>query len=89
MSDAGSVVQVSRIWHRMSSRTAMAHRNPLCLLSMKELRIRYETPVLDWALRLLNPISKMLQLAPRFNVTTRKPETRTLVTMRTKWALCE
>ncbi|MGB8861580.1 MAG: ABC transporter permease [Ilumatobacteraceae bacterium] len=44
----------------MSLRTAMAHRNLLYLLSMKELRTRYKKSVLGWAWSLLNPVSQML-----------------------------
>lgn len=44
----------------MSLRTAMAHRNLLYLLSLKELRTRYKKSVLGWAWSLLNPISQML-----------------------------
>ena len=58
--DAGSVVQISRVAVRMSLRTAMAHRNLLYLLSLKELRTRYKKSVLGWAWSLLNPISQML-----------------------------
>ncbi len=44
----------------MSLRNAVAHRNLLCLLSLKELRTRYKKSVLGWALSLLNPLSQML-----------------------------
>jgi len=44
----------------MSLRTAMAHRNLLYLLSLKELRTRYKKSVLGWAWSLLNPLSQML-----------------------------
>jgi ABC-type polysaccharide/polyol phosphate export permease len=44
----------------MSLRNAMAHRNLLYLLSLKELRTRYKKSVLGWAWSLLNPISQML-----------------------------
>ncbi|MEO6158857.1 MAG: ABC transporter permease, partial [Ilumatobacteraceae bacterium] len=44
----------------MSLRTAMAHRNLLYLLSLKELRTRYKKSVLGWAWSLLNPITQML-----------------------------
>ena len=40
----------------MSLRTAMAHRNLLYLLSLKELRTRYKKSVLGWAWSLLNII---------------------------------
>ncbi len=44
----------------MSLRTAVAHRNLLYLLSLKELRTRYKKSVLGWAWSLLNPITQML-----------------------------
>lgn len=44
----------------MSLRTAVAHRNLLYLLSMKELRTRYRKSVLGWAWSLLNPLSQMV-----------------------------
>lgn len=44
----------------MSLRTAVAHRNLLYLLSLKELRTRYKKSVLGWAWSLLNPLSQML-----------------------------
>ena len=44
----------------MSLRTAVAHRNLLYLLSLKELRTRYRKSVLGWTWSLLNPISQML-----------------------------
>ena len=44
----------------MSVRNAMAHRNLLYLLSLKELRTRYRESVLGWAWSLLNPLSQML-----------------------------
>ena len=44
----------------MSLRTAMAHRNLLYLLSLKELRTRYKKSILGWAWSLLNPLSQML-----------------------------
>src|SRR3954465_3194229 len=44
----------------MSLRSAMAHRNLLYLLSLKELRTRYKKSVLGWAWSLLNPLSQML-----------------------------
>lgn len=44
----------------MSLRSAMAHRNLLYLLSMKELRTRYKKSVLGWAWSLFNPLSQML-----------------------------
>lgn len=42
----------------MSLRTAVAHRNLLYLLSMKELRTRYRKSILGWGWSLLNPISQ-------------------------------
>jgi ABC-type polysaccharide/polyol phosphate export permease len=44
----------------MSLRTAMAHRNLLYLLSLKELRTRYKKSVLGWAWSLFNPLSQMV-----------------------------
>lgn len=44
----------------MSLRTAVAHRNLLYLLSLKELRTRYRKSILGWAWSLLNPISQMI-----------------------------
>ncbi|MEO7397824.1 MAG: ABC transporter permease, partial [Ilumatobacteraceae bacterium] len=44
----------------MSLRSAMAHRNLLYLLSLKELRTRYKKSVLGWAWSLFNPLSQML-----------------------------
>ena len=44
----------------MSLRTAVAHRNLLYLLSMKELRTRYRKSLLGWAWSLLNPLSQMV-----------------------------
>ena len=46
----------------MSLRRAMAHRNLLYLLSLKELRTRYKKSVLGWAWSLFNPLSQMLIL---------------------------
>ena len=46
--------------NRMSLRTAVAHRNLLYLLSLKELRTRYRKSVLGWAWSLLNPLSQMV-----------------------------
>jgi ABC-type polysaccharide/polyol phosphate export permease len=45
---------------RMSLRSAVAHRNLLYLLSLKELRTRYKKSVLGWAWSLFNPLSQML-----------------------------
>jgi ABC-type polysaccharide/polyol phosphate export permease len=45
---------------RMSLRTAVAHRNLLYLLSLKELRTRYRKSVLGWSWSLLNPLSQMV-----------------------------
>lgn len=44
----------------MSLRTAVAHRNLLYLLSLKELRTRYRKSILGWAWTLLNPISQVI-----------------------------
>ncbi len=44
----------------MSLRTAVAHRNLLYLLSLKELRTRYRKSVLGWSWSLLNPLSQMV-----------------------------
>jgi len=44
----------------MSLRRAIAHRNLLYLLSLKELRTRYKKSVLGWAWSLFNPLSQML-----------------------------
>ncbi|MEM1332842.1 MAG: ABC transporter permease, partial [Actinomycetota bacterium] len=44
----------------MSLRNAVAHRNLLYLLSLKELRTRYRKSVLGWAWTLLNPISQVI-----------------------------
>ncbi len=44
----------------MSVRNALAHRNLLYLLSLKELRTRYRQSVLGWAWSLLNPLSQMV-----------------------------
>jgi ABC-type polysaccharide/polyol phosphate export permease len=43
----------------MSLRSAVAHRNLLYLLSMKELRTRYKKSLLGWAWSLLNPLTQM------------------------------
>lgn len=43
----------------MSLRTAVASRNLLYLLSLKELRTRYKKSVLGWAWSLLNPLTQM------------------------------
>ncbi|MEN9506345.1 MAG: hypothetical protein RI958_2271, partial [Actinomycetota bacterium] len=44
----------------MSLRTAVAHRNLLYLLSLKELRTRYKKSILGWAWSLLNPVTQMV-----------------------------
>jgi ABC-type polysaccharide/polyol phosphate export permease len=44
----------------MALRSALAHRNLLYLLSLKELRTRYKKSVMGWAWSLLNPISQMI-----------------------------
>lgn len=44
----------------MSLRNAMAHRNLLYLLTLKELRTRYKKSALGWAWSLLNPLSQMV-----------------------------
>jgi ABC-type polysaccharide/polyol phosphate export permease len=44
----------------MSLRTAVAHRNLLYLLTLKELRTRYRKSILGWAWSLLNPLSQMM-----------------------------
>ncbi len=44
----------------MSLRNALAHRNLLYLLTLKELRTRYRKSVLGWTWSLLNPLSQML-----------------------------
>jgi ABC-type polysaccharide/polyol phosphate export permease len=43
----------------MSLRSAVAHRNLLYLLSLKELRTRYKQSVLGWLWSLLNPLLQM------------------------------
>ncbi|MBI5088466.1 MAG: ABC transporter permease [Actinobacteria bacterium] len=43
----------------MALRTAVAHRNLLYLLSLKELRTRYKKSVLGWAWSLLRPLTQM------------------------------
>lgn len=52
----------------MSLRTAIAHRNLLYLLSLKELRTRYRKSVLGWAWTLLNPLSQMVIFTFVFSV---------------------
>ncbi len=44
----------------MALRSALAHRNLLYLLSLKELRTRYKKSVLGWAWSLLNPLTQMV-----------------------------
>jgi ABC-type polysaccharide/polyol phosphate export permease len=43
----------------MTLRSAVAHRNLLYLLSLRELRTRYKKSVLGWAWSLLNPLTQM------------------------------
>jgi ABC-type polysaccharide/polyol phosphate export permease len=57
----------------MSLRTAVAHRNLLYLLSMKELRTRYKKSVLGWAWSLLNPITQMIIFSVIFLVVFKAP----------------
>ncbi len=52
----------------MSLRSAVAHRNLLYLLSLKELRTRYRKSLLGWAWSLLNPISQMIIFSVLFLV---------------------
>ena len=54
------MVGARTLLHRMSLRSAAAHRNLLYLLSMKELRTRYKKSVLGWAWSLLNPLTQMM-----------------------------
>ncbi len=44
----------------MTLRNAVAHRNLLYLLTLKELKTRYRKSVLGWTWSLLNPLSQML-----------------------------
>lgn len=44
----------------MTLRNAVAHRNLLYLLTLKELRTRYRKSVLGWTWSLLNPLSQMV-----------------------------
>ena len=44
----------------MALRSALASRNLLYLLSLKELRTRYKKSVLGWAWSLLNPLTQMV-----------------------------
>jgi ABC-type polysaccharide/polyol phosphate export permease len=44
----------------MSLSSAMAHRNLLYLLALKELRTRYKKSVLGWAWSMFNPLSQMI-----------------------------
>ena len=44
----------------MSLRSALAHRNLLYLLSLKELRTRYKKSIMGWAWSLLNPLTQMV-----------------------------
>ncbi len=57
----------------MSLRTAVAHRNLLYLLSLKELRTRYRKSVLGWTWSLLNPISQMVIFSFVFMIVFRAP----------------
>ena len=50
----------AKIVPTMSLRSAMAHRNLLYLLALKELRTRYKKSVLGWAWSMFNPLSQML-----------------------------
>ena|GEM_PF-189787 len=54
------VNQGTSVDDRMSLRNAVAHRNLLYLLSLKELRTRYRQSLLGWAWSLLNPVSQMI-----------------------------
>ena len=44
----------------MALRSALASRNLLYLLSLKELRTRYKKSILGWAWSLLNPLTQMV-----------------------------
>jgi len=57
----------------MSLRTAVAHRNLLYLLALKELRTRYRKSLLGWAWTLLNPISQVIIFSFVFLVAFRQP----------------
>jgi ABC-type polysaccharide/polyol phosphate export permease len=57
----------------MSLRTAVAHRNLLYLLSLKELRTRYRKSVLGWTWSLLNPLSQMVIFSILFLYIFQKP----------------
>ena len=50
----------AKIVATMSLRSAMAHRNLLYLLTLKELRTRYKKSVLGWAWSMFNPLSQMI-----------------------------
>jgi ABC-type polysaccharide/polyol phosphate export permease len=50
----------AKITSTMSLRSAMAHRNLLYLLTLKELRTRYKKSVLGWAWSMFNPLSQMI-----------------------------
>jgi ABC-type polysaccharide/polyol phosphate export permease len=50
----------AKIFATMSLRSAMAHRNLLYLLTLKELRTRYKKSVLGWAWSMFNPLSQMI-----------------------------
>lgn len=58
---------------RMSLRTAVAHRNLLYLLALKELRTRYRKSALGWAWSLLNPLSQMLIFSILFLIIFQRP----------------
>jgi ABC-type polysaccharide/polyol phosphate export permease len=57
----------------MTLQHAVAHRNLLYLLTLKELRTRYRKSVLGWAWSLLNPLSQMLIFSFVFLVAFRQP----------------
>ncbi len=68
------VTERSSVEDRMSLRTAVAHRNLLYLLSLKELRTRYRKSVLGWAWSLLNPISQMIIFTIIFRYVFQRPD---------------
>ncbi|HEX3088128.1 MAG TPA: ABC transporter permease, partial [Ilumatobacteraceae bacterium] len=57
----------------MSLRSAVAHRNLLYLLSLKELRTRYKKSILGWTWSLLNPLTQMLIFSIIFLFVFRQP----------------